>query len=212
MVMLAELGWSMVVSTNTPTEPATGLGYLELGEEIESGIIALRRFVEKPPLAAAREFLRAGNYVWNAGMFIWRADTFRQALEAHAPEISRCADRFVAGDHAAYDDLPAISIDYAVMVKAANVAAVREDLGWSDVGSWATVAALVEGQGSNVYASEAANPFVITGTGRRVAVIGVDDLVVIDSPEGLLILKREKSQLLGDVVRRMAAADAKPSA
>jgi mannose-1-phosphate guanylyltransferase len=194
---------SIVTVGIAPTEPATGLGYLELGEEIESGIIALRRFVEKPPLETAREFLRAGNYVWNAGMFIWRADTFRRVLQEHAPEIARGAERYVAGDEAAWEEMPATSIDYAVMERAGNVAAVRGDLGWSDVGSWAAVAALVGGEQANVYAAESANPFVITGTGKRVAVVGVDDLVVIDSPDGLLVLKRDRSQLLGDLVRKM---------
>lgn len=194
---------SIVTVGITPTEPATGFGYLELGEEIEGGITALRRFVEKPALDQAGEFLRAGNYVWNAGMFIWRADTFRQALETHAPEISRCADRFVGGDPTAYDDMPATSIDYAVMEKAGNVVAVRGELGWSDVGSWTAVAELIDGERTNVYTSEAANPFVITGSGKPVAVVGIDDVVVIDSPDGLLVLKRDRSQLLGDVVKQM---------
>jgi mannose-1-phosphate guanylyltransferase len=202
---------SIVTVGITPTEPASGFGYLELGEEIEAGVVALHRFVEKPELDEAREFLRAGNYAWNAGMFLWRADTFRQALETHAPEIARCADRFVAGNPAAYDDMPAISIDYAVMEKAGNVAAVRGELGWSDVGSWNAVAELIDGQRTNVYTSEAANPFVLTGSGKRVAVVGLDDVVVIDSPEGLLVLKRDKSQLLGDLVKRMMSSNGKGS-
>jgi mannose-1-phosphate guanylyltransferase len=195
----------------TPTEPATAFGYLELGEELEPGIIALRRFVEKPVLATAEEFLRAGNYAWNAGMFIWRADTFREALATHAPEISRYADDFVAGHPAAYDAMPAISIDYAVLEKAGNVAAVRGDLGWSDVGSWTSVAELIEGERTNVHTAEAENPFVLTASGKRVAIVGIDNVVVVDSPQGLLILNREKSQLLGDVVRGMMSPEAKPT-
>src|ERR1044072_2953105 len=85
--------------------------------------------VEKPDPARAEEFLRAGNYAWNAGMFIWRASVFRQALERHAPELASVTRE-------SYDDAPAISIDYALMEKAANVVAVRGEFEWSDVGNW----------------------------------------------------------------------------
>ena len=113
----------------TPTEPTSEYGYLRLGEEIEPGVIRLESFVEKPPPERAEEFLRAGNYAWNAGMFVWRAMAFRKALEAVAPEIAR-----VTREN--YDSMPSISIDYALMEKAPCVAALRGDFGWSDVGSF----------------------------------------------------------------------------
>ena len=112
-----------------PTEPNTGYGYLELGEEIEPGIVRLRRFKEKPSLERAEEFLRAGNYAWNGGIFVWRASTFRSEVERVAPELLRVS---VEG----YDAMPSISIDYAVMEKASNVVTIRGDFGWSDVGSF----------------------------------------------------------------------------
>jgi mannose-1-phosphate guanylyltransferase len=124
-----------------PTEPHTGYGYLQLGDEIEPGIFALRRFAEKPSRERADEYLRAGGYCWNAGMFVWRASTFRRALEAAAPEIASLADRIVtSGDPAKrvehYEAMPSISIDYALMEKAPRVAAIRGNFGWSDVGSF----------------------------------------------------------------------------
>ena len=112
-----------------PTEPNTGFGYLELGDEIAPGIVRLRRFTEKPSLETAKEFLRAGNYAWNAGMFVWRTNVFRRELERVAPELAR-----VTLDN--YATMPSISIDYALMEKASNVATVRGEFGWSDVGSF----------------------------------------------------------------------------
>lgn len=124
-----------------PTEPNTGFGYLELGDEIEAGVNELRRFTEKPSRGVAEEFLRAGNYLWNASMFVWRASVFRGALETAAPEIASLAERIVtSGDPGKrvehYEAMPSISIDYALMEKAPNVAAIRGDFGWSDVGSF----------------------------------------------------------------------------
>jgi mannose-1-phosphate guanylyltransferase len=128
---IAESNDVLVTIGITPTEPHTGYGYLELGNGIE-----VRRFVEKPDLERAKEFLRAGNYAWNAGMFIWRARVFREALEKHAPEIARVTRE-------TYDDSPSISIDYALMERAKNVVAVRGEFEWSDVGSWESLRKIV---------------------------------------------------------------------
>jgi mannose-1-phosphate guanylyltransferase len=112
-----------------PSEPNTGYGYLQLGAEIAPGVIRLERFIEKPSRDRAEEFLRAGNYAWNAGIFIWRLSVFRRELERMAPEIAR-----VTREN--YPSMPTISIDYALMEKAPRVAAVRGHFGWSDVGSF----------------------------------------------------------------------------
>ena len=124
-----------------PTEPNTGYGYLQLGDEIAPGVNRLLRFTEKPSRERAEEFLRAGGYAWNASMFVWRTSVFRRALASAAPEIASLADRIVSsGDPAKrikhYEAMPSISIDYALMEKASNVAAIRGDFGWSDVGSF----------------------------------------------------------------------------
>lgn len=112
-----------------PTEPHTGYGYLQLDGEIAAGVIRLERFHEKPSRERAEAFLRAGNYAWNAGIFVWRASVFRRELERVAPEIA-------AVTRENYSQMPSISIDYALMEKAPNVAAVRGDFGWSDVGTF----------------------------------------------------------------------------
>jgi mannose-1-phosphate guanylyltransferase len=113
----------------SPTEPNTGYGYLDLGEELEPGVIRLRRFTEKPTRERAEEFLRAGNYAWNAGMFVWRTSVFRRELERVAPELAHVT-------LANYAEMPAISIDYALMERASRVATIRGDFDWSDVGSF----------------------------------------------------------------------------
>jgi len=115
------------------TEPNTGYGYLELGEEIEPGVLRVVRFTEKPTREVAEEFVRAGNYAWNASMFVWRTSVLRAALREHAPEVARVTRE-------AYDEAPSISIDYALMEKAQCVAAIRGDFGWSDVGSFEALA------------------------------------------------------------------------
>lgn len=111
------------------TEPNTGYGYLQLGRELEPEVLAVDQFREKPSLEVAEEFLRAGNYVWNASMFVWRADVFRRALTEAAPEIA-------AVTRGNYESMPSISIDYALMEKASRVASLPGDFGWSDVGSF----------------------------------------------------------------------------
>ena len=124
-----------------PTEPNTGYGYLELGDEIAPGVSKVRRFTEKPSRERAEQYLQSGGYCWNAAMFVWRASVFRRMLEEAAPEIAALADRIVtSGDPAKrvehYEAMPSISIDYALMEKAPRVAAIRGNFGWSDVGSF----------------------------------------------------------------------------
>ena len=125
----AEAEDALVTIGIEPTEPNTGYGYLELGETLDGDVLRVRSFKEKPDLARAEEFLRAGNYAWNGGMFVWRTEVFRRELEAAAPEIAN-----VSLDN--YDSMPSISIDYALMEKAPRVATIRGDFDWSDVGSF----------------------------------------------------------------------------
>ena len=111
------------------TDPNTGYGYLELGPDIVPGVQRVNRFTEKPTLDVAKQLLQQGNYLWNASMFVWRTDVFRRELERVAPEIARVTPEN-------YASMPSISIDYALMEKSSNVASLRGDFGWSDVGSF----------------------------------------------------------------------------
>jgi mannose-1-phosphate guanylyltransferase len=112
-----------------PADPNTGYGYLEIGDVLENDVQRVRSFKEKPDRARAEEFLRAGNYAWNASMFVWRSEVFRRELAEHAPELANVT-------LANYESMPSISIDYALMEKSAHVATIRGDFDWSDVGSF----------------------------------------------------------------------------
>ncbi|HUP61910.1 MAG TPA: mannose-1-phosphate guanylyltransferase [Thermoanaerobaculia bacterium] len=112
-----------------PTSPDTEFGYLELGEVLEDEVRRVRKFTEKPSRERAEEFVRAGNYAWNAGMFVWRSEVFRREIAAASPELAHVG---VAN----YESMPSISIDYALMEKSPRVATIRGDFGWSDVGSF----------------------------------------------------------------------------
>jgi len=125
----AETHESLVAIGIKPTEPNIEFGYLELGDEIEPEVRRVVRFTEKPKLEVAEEFLRAGNFAWNASMFVWRTSVF-------FAELRRVAPAFAHVTRERYDDAPSISIDYALMEKASSVASVQGDFGWSDVGSF----------------------------------------------------------------------------
>ncbi len=128
-----------------PTEPNTGYGYLELGPSLGGEMIHLERFVEKPSRERAEELLQTGRYAWNAGIFVWRAGAFHSELAAAAPQIARAAAHILSMEDlplraAIYEAMPAISIDYALMEKSSNVATIRGDFGWSDVGTFEALA------------------------------------------------------------------------
>lgn len=125
----AESSDELVTIGITPTEPNTGYGYLEIGQALDRDVLRVKRFTEKPSLERAEEFLQAGNYAWNGGIFVWRASVFRSEASRVAPELLRASVEN-------YDEMPSISIDYAVMEKASNVVTIRGDFGWSDVGSF----------------------------------------------------------------------------
>lgn len=191
-----------------PDHPNTGFGYLELtADEIAPGAVRLRRFVEKPDRERAEEFIRSGRFVWNGGMFVWRASVFEEALLEHAPDIAGLVREIEAAGTAwtaAYERMPSISIDYAVMEKAPNVATVRGSFGWSDVGSWRAVATLLDLAPPAHVHLEASSRILSHSDGRRpLVVIGLDDLAVIDAPEGLLVLKLDRSEALAGVVKKL---------
>jgi mannose-1-phosphate guanylyltransferase len=180
----------------SPTEPSTGFGYLELSDELAPEVRRVRRFVEKPDHRRAEEFLAKGNFVWNGGMFVWRQEVFRRALERSAPEIAA-----LASSPERYGEMPSISIDYAVMEKAERVACVPGEFEWSDVGSWSAVARI--SGGSAAFTEGARDVFALTDGSRAVAVVGLDNVGVIESPDGLLVINLERAELLSNLVKRL---------
>jgi mannose-1-phosphate guanylyltransferase len=203
-----------------PTGPETGYGYIEWGTAIGSSQShEVVRFVEKPSAAKAREYLAAGNFVWNSGMFCFTADAILDAIEKHAPNVLAAA-RSVASrsdlaargqitfDAALFSEMPDISIDYAVMEKAANVAVIPCAFGWSDIGSWKAVAQAhkTDNDGNTTEGNAIlvnARGTYVRSEDRLVAAVGVEDLVVIDTADAVLVAHKESAQQVKDIVAKL---------
>jgi mannose-1-phosphate guanylyltransferase/mannose-6-phosphate isomerase len=186
-----------------PDRAATGFGYLKLGAPPRRGVATpVLEFVEKPDAARARRYVRSGRYLWNGGMFVWRIGRFLEELIRVAPEIHRSAAAVAAGSERAWRRAPKISLDYAVMEKASRVEVVPLDAGWDDLGSWdAAVRHASSGLGGNgdrvMIGSEGT---VVFGGRRLVAVLDVPGVIVVDTPEALLVVARASSEKLKSIV------------
>jgi mannose-1-phosphate guanylyltransferase len=205
---LVEDGW-LVTFGITPDTPETGYGYIKVGEAIAPGVHRVDRFVEKPRRDVAEAMLAAGDHAWNGGIFLFRADMFLQALGSFVPEIlgatqEAMADATREGTRIypqpdAFAASPSDSIDYAVMEKASRVAVVPVAMGWSDVGSWDALHAISDGDdGGNVVSGDVvvldSRNCLVRSDGARVAMVGVEDLIVVASGDDVLILPRGRSQ------------------
>ncbi len=197
-----------------PTRPETGYGYIEADISMRGeGPYPVARFVEKPQMKQALEYIEAGNYFWNSGMFVWRADVILEEISNHVPQLGEALEQLrFGGDvwdtadletqiEAIYPALASQSIDYAVMEKSDKVKMVAADIGWSDVGSWSAIPEVVEaGDDASFVVNCAAHisvestGCVISGNKGVVATIGVNDLVVVSSGDCVLVCPRERAQ------------------
>jgi mannose-1-phosphate guanylyltransferase len=210
---------SLVTFGIAPLRPETGYGYLECGASVDArapAVVQVERFIEKPPRDAADRFVASGRHLWNAGMFCFTPRSILAALERHAPAIAAAAHAVVARmgdvratrqeiDPEAFDAMPDVSIDYAVMEKAGNVVAVRGAFDWTDVGSWWAVGELVaaDGEGNRRQGESIAigtRDTMIHAEDRVVATVGVKDLVIVDTPDATLVAHRDHLQQVKDVV------------
>ena len=205
---LVAVGW-LVTFGIEPDAPETGYGWIGRGDAIADGVFRVRRFVEKPPKDAAVEMLQSGDHSWNGGIFLFRADMYLEALAQHDPAILVAAEAAMAAatregtrilpDEAAFAASPDDSIDYAVMEKAERVAVVPVSMEWSDLGSWDALHAISDHDDAGnahrgeVVAIDTRNCLVRTD-GVRVALVGVEDLIVVASGDDILILPRGRSQ------------------
>ena len=217
---LVEQGW-LVTFGISPDAPETGYGWIHIGEAIADGVHRVAKFVEKPPRDRAEAMLAAGDHVWNGGIFLFRADQFLGALSTYAPDMLHACQRAMDGarregtrvypDADAFATSPSESVDYAVMEKADRVAVVPVQMGWSDVGSWDALHAISDldeagnahgaSQGT-VIALETKGCLVRTD-GIRVAMVGVEDLIVVASGNDVLILPRGRSQEVKKLIEAM---------
>jgi mannose-1-phosphate guanylyltransferase len=194
-----------------PSYPSTGFGYLHLGgktlEQIKGGpFLKVRRFVEKPSLPKAKSYLRSGQYAWNAGIFVWKASTFLAEARRQQPALARFIEKFPKkGSYASYlkrefPKLPKISVDYAMMERAKSVVALKASFPWDDVGSWTALPShLPTDQKGNTFrghitAVDSQDTLALAEGGRPIALLGTKNLVVIDTPDALLVCPKDRVQ------------------
>ncbi|MGH8419497.1 MAG: mannose-1-phosphate guanylyltransferase/mannose-6-phosphate isomerase [Pseudomonas sp.] len=209
---LCDDGW-LVTFGLIPTRAETGFGYIEKGQALNDRGYQVARFVEKPDAATAREYLDGGLHLWNAGMFCMRVDVLLRELETHAPEVLTAVRQCLAQckskegnnelqmelDAATFAQVPDISIDYALMERSQKVAVVPCELDWSDIGSWQAIRELapadVNGNQFNgqVVLHDVTNCY-IDSKKRLVGAVGLDNLIIIDTPDALLIADAERTQ------------------
>lgn len=201
-------GW-LVTFGITPDAPETGYGYIRMGAPLASAVHEVEQFVEKPDLATARAMLADGHYAWNAGIFMFRADAYLAALETchpamavavgHAMATAKRQGNCIHPDSEQFAACPSNSIDYAVMEKGERVVVVPVSMGWSDVGSWDALHAInsCDENGNacrgKVVAIETQN-CLVHSEGPRIALVGVEDLIVVATGDDILILPRGRSQ------------------
>lgn len=207
-----------------PNAPETGFGYIECGLELGAGR-KVTRFVEKPKLETAQQYLSAGNYLWNSGMFCFRAATLLEQMEIWAPKVASSVKMCWAGMYqqsslttaleipgAPFEVVPNISIDYALMERSDKVVVVEGDFTWNDIGSWAAIRDLARPDangnralGESVFV-DSTNTFV-QSEDRLVAAVGLKDIMVIDTPDALLVVDANRSQDVKTVVAQLKLAD-----
>jgi len=213
-IPLAREGY-LVTFGVVPTVPETGYGYIERGKGHR-----VRAFVEKPDLATAREYIDAGSYLWNSGIFMMLASTWFDELGRYQPQMAQaCRAAYEKGrqdgeffyvDREEFDSCPSDSIDYAVMERTDRAAVVALDAGWSDVGAWPALwEASKRDSGGNVlsgdvYAHDTSDTLLISQH-RLLAAVGIDNLVVIETPDAVLVARKDRAQDVKEIVSRLKA-------
>lgn len=219
---LARQDW-LVTFGIRPRFAATGYGYIQVGDSVENAgalpAFQVRRFAEKPDASTARRFLEGGDYLWNSGIFVWRIERILEEIKAWMPalshslhEIDRSWEDFDRVREI-FSRLENVSIDYGVMEKATRTATVPCDPGWNDVGSWSALKEVLTADGSgnaantSVVAIESRNNLAFSSGGKLVALLGVDDLIVVDSEDALLICPAGRSQEVKRIVDLLKLKD-----
>jgi len=210
----------------TPNQPHTGYGYIQRGSLLsqvgELSAFQVQRFTEKPDAATAQQFIDSGEYYWNAGIFVWRVQTILDEIARLAPvlaeELQAVAEVWDTPQQgqvlaAAWDRVPRVSIDYAVMEKATRLAVLPVEFGWDDIGDWATLSRLlskdeqdnlIHGGGRTVLL-DTNGTYVYTTGKRLVATAGVHDLVIVDTPTALLVCDKSEAQAVKEIVEQLEA-------
>ncbi len=206
-----------------PTRPDTGYGYIQYEKSASAaGVHAVKAFREKPDAATASGYLAEGGYVWNAGIFIWRIADILAAYEKYSPQIldtlgagrgAYATDREAAFVANAYPKTEKISVDYAIMERANNVYTIPVDIGWSDLGTWASLHAFADKderdnvvQGGNTVVIDADNNLIRTSDGKLVVIRGLQDFIVVDEDDVLMIYPKSQEQEIKALTQQLTDA------
>ncbi len=205
-----------------PTDANTGYGYIKSTKESINGAYKVKEFVEKPDLKTAESYLEQGNYLWNSGMFMFKATMLIDELTTHSPEIVTSINNavnnaeqdldFIRLDKQAFESSPSDSIDYALMEKSDNVVVISLDAQWNDIGSWSALhdIGIKDSNGNviqgDVFTEDTTNTY-IHANHHMVATIGVQDLVIVDTPNATLISTKDKSQEVKNIVEQLQRQD-----
>jgi mannose-1-phosphate guanylyltransferase len=219
----AERGYLVTLGV-VPTHAATGYGYVRAGERLHaaSPTALVDRFVEKPDAETAAAYLDEGGYLWNAGVFVWRVYAFRQAIERFQPDLAAALERIEALHRTPgwmsdvrdiLERVPAITIDIGIAEPAAaegRMAVVPLDAGWSDIGSWSSLLeALTSAKGKDLVASgqhldRGSHNVLVHGGDRLVVTVGLDDVIIVDTPDALLVCHRDRAEEIKPVLDEIA--------
>jgi mannose-1-phosphate guanylyltransferase len=221
----AEASPVMVTIGIEPTEPATGFGYIQRGDKWKNferrPVYRVKRFVEKPALDVARDYLASGDYVWNAGMFVWSVPVVRSALQSHAPELSAGLapiDAALAKKRPlapvlkkVYPTLTKISVDYALLEKSDNVVVLPSSFDWDDVGAWPAVPrhhpkdAAGNVTRGRVIVESGRNNIVFSEGDHLVAVLGAEDFIIVRTADATLVAPKARAQEIKALLKRVEA-------
>ena len=214
----AALSDNLIIFGIPPSFPSTGYGYIHFSREAAQKIkdedfFPVQEFKEKPDITLAQTFLETGNYFWNSGMFLWKSVTFARKLEHYAPEWFTHWEKMLSalkyGDSSQiasqFETIPSISIDYALMEKAQGVLMGEGNFGWSDVGTWSSLFEVwPKDPKGNALRTESlllnSESCLVYNRSRLTALIGVKDLIVVDTPDALLICRKDQDQKVKDIV------------
>jgi len=200
-----------------PTRPETEYGYIRAGGALQNGVRSVESFVEKPDAETAALYLADGSYLWNSGMFIWRADRILEEISLRLPEVSSLlesvqgspgSDEFRASLERFYDQVPSVSIDYGVMEKAEGVLVVPASFGWDDVGAWSALErvwpldARKNATDGNVIMVDSSG-CVAHSDGRVVAVLGMEDVVVVSTGQGTVVCPKDRARDVRRIVEEL---------
>lgn len=187
-----------------PSHPETGYGYIQAGASFQGSAFVVDRFVEKPDFETAKKYMDAGHFYWNSGMFSFQIQTMLEEFEVFCPEIFR----YLNGEAGDFESLPNISIDYAVMEKSKKTVVCPMDLAWSDIGSWDSVFRLLPKDPSgNVKVGQVVEidtkNSLILGDKRLIATIGLEEMLIVETPDVVLIAKKTEAQRVKEIVSRL---------